>query len=44
VFASSVEKKSDDMKRQRKKQDTLIFKMLPRIVVEKLNSGQVATD
>ena len=39
VFAVSVEKKSADMKKQKKKQDALIFKMLPRDVVEKLNSG-----
>ena len=39
VFAVSVEKKSLDMKKQKKKQDALIFKMLPRDVVEKLNSG-----
>ncbi len=30
LFAQSVEKKSEDMKKQRKKQDALIFKMLPR--------------
>lgn len=30
VFAVSVEKKSDDMKRVRKKQDALIYKMLPK--------------
>ena len=39
VFAVSVEKKSADMQKQKKKQDALIFKMLPRDVVEKLNSG-----
>ena len=35
----SVEKKSMDMKRQKKKQDALILKMLPKDVVAKLNSG-----
>ena len=39
VFALSVEKKSADMKKQKKKQDALIYKMLPRDVVQKLNSG-----
>ena len=39
VFAVSVEKKSDDMKKQKRKQDALILKMLPKDVVEKLNSG-----
>ena len=39
VFAVSVEKKSTDMKRQKKKQDALILKMLPKDVVAKLNSG-----
>ena len=39
VFAVSVEKKSADMKKQKRKQDALIFKMLPKDVVEKLNSG-----
>lgn len=40
MFALSLEKKSDDMKKQRRKQDTLILKMLPRVVVEKLNGGE----
>ena len=35
----SVEKKSGDMRRQKKKQDSLILKMLPKDVVAKLNSG-----
>ena len=39
VFAVSVEKKSADMKKQKRKQDALILKMLPKDVVEKLNSG-----
>ena len=39
VFAVSVEKKSADMKKQKKKQDALIYKMLPRDVVQKLNAG-----
>lgn len=39
VFAVSVEKKSADMKKQKRKQDALILKMLPKDVVDKLNSG-----
>ena len=39
LFAVSVEKKSHDMKRQKRKQDGLILKMLPKDVVAKLNSG-----
>ena len=39
MFAVSVEKKSVDLKRQKKKQDALILKMLPKDVVAKLNSG-----
>ena len=35
----SVEKKSADMKRQKKKQDALVYKMLPKEVVAKINSG-----
>ena len=40
LFATSVEKKSLDMKRQKVKQEALIYKMLPKMVVEKLNSGE----
>ena len=39
IFAVSVEKKSEDMKRQKRKQDALILKMLPKGVVDKLNNG-----
>ena len=39
VFAVSLEKKSHGMKRQKRKQDALILKMLPKEVVDKLNSG-----
>ena len=34
-----MENKSADMKRQKRKQDALIYKMLPKDVVEKLNTG-----
>ena len=34
-----MEKKSADMKRQKKKQDALVYKMLPKEVVTKINSG-----
>ena len=39
-----MEKKSLDMKRQKKKQDALIYKMLPKEVVAKLNSGSVTAE
>ena len=39
MFAVSLEKKSHGMKRQKRKQDALILKMLPKEVVDKLNSG-----
>ncbi|XP_059091667.1 soluble guanylate cyclase gcy-37-like [Tigriopus californicus] len=39
VFAQSVQKKALDMKRQERKRNRLIYKMLPKIVVEKLSSG-----
>ena len=32
------------MKRQKKKQDKLIFKMLPKDVVDKLNSGAATAE
>ena len=35
-----LEKKSHAMKRQKKKQESLVLKMLPKDVVDKLNSGQ----
>ena len=34
-----MEKKAIDMKRQKRKQDNLILKMLPKDVIDKLNSG-----
>jgi hypothetical protein len=40
IFATSVEKKALAMKRQQKKQNRLIHKMLPRVVVERLKTGQ----
>ena len=39
LFPVSVEKKATDMKRQKKKQNALIYKMLPKDVVNKLNTG-----
>ena len=43
-FTVSVEKKSGDMKRQKKKQDAIIYKMLPKDVVDKLNSGATTAE
>ena len=40
IFLVSVENKSADMQRQKKKQDVLIYKLLPKDVVTKLGSGQ----
>ena len=40
IFATSVENKAVGMKRQQRKQERLIYKMLPKVVVEKMNSGQ----
>ena len=39
VFALSVEKKSADMKKQKKKQEKLILRMLPKVIVEKVVAG-----
>ena len=39
VFAQGFAKKSYAMKRQQKKQEKLVLKMLPKEVVEKLNGG-----
>lgn len=39
VFALSVERKSDDMKKQKKKQEKLILKMLPKVIVERVVQG-----
>ena len=38
-FLVSVENKSADMQKQRKKQDVLIYKLLPKDIVSKLGSG-----
>ena len=43
-FLVSVENKSADMQRQRKKQDALIFKLLPKDIVAKLGSGEVTAE
>ena len=40
IFATSVENKAEAMKRQQRKQERLIYKMLPKIVVQKMNSGE----
>ena len=39
-FSVSVENKSADMQKQRKKQDILIYKLLPKDIVSKLGSGE----
>ena len=39
MFALGLEKKSHAMKRQKKKQEKLVLRMLPKDVVDKLNSG-----
>ena len=39
IFALSVEKKSEDMKRQKRKQEKLIHKMLPKMIVERVVQG-----
>ena len=36
----SVENKSEDMQKQRKKQDVLVYKLLPKDIVSKLGSGE----
>ena len=43
VFAISVERKSDDMKKQKKKQEKLIMKMLPKAIIEKVMEGGATT-
>ena len=40
----SVEKKSADMRKQKKKQDKLIYKMLPKDVVDRLNAGTATAE
>merc|ERR1711981_1400340 len=44
IFALSVEKKSEDMKRQKRKQEKLIYKMLPKMVVERVMAGDRAAE
>ena len=39
VFALSVERKSSDMKKQKKKQEKLVMKMLPKVIVEQVMKG-----
>ena len=39
-FPVSVENKSADMQKQKKKQDILIYKLLPKDIVSKLGSGE----
>ena len=39
VFALSVEKKSEDMRVQKRKQEKLIMKMLPKSIVERVLKG-----
>ena len=39
MFALGLEKKSHAMKKQKKKQEKLVLRMLPKDVVDKLNSG-----
>ena len=43
MFAISVERKSDDMRKQKKKQEKLIMKMLPKAIIEKVMAGGAAT-
>ena len=43
MFAISVERKSDDMKKQKKKQEKLIMKMLPKAIIEKVMEGGATT-
>ena len=39
MFALSVERKSSDMKKQKKKQEKLVMKMLPKVIVEQVMKG-----
>ena len=43
VFALSVEKKSSDMKKQKKKQEKLVMKMLPKVIVDQVMKGDGKT-
>ena len=38
-----MERKSDDMKKQKKKQEKLIMKMLPKAIIEKVMEGGATT-
>ena len=40
MFAWSLDSRAKALKRQQRKQNKLIHKMLPKVVVEKLKSGQ----
>ena len=42
MFAVSVENKSRDMRKQKRKQQKLIYKMLPKVIVEKVVGGETA--
>lgn len=44
VFAQSVELKAVGMKKQQKKQRRLVYRMIPKVVVEKMDSGQVIAE
>ena len=44
IFALSVEKKSNDMKKQKRKQEKLVLKMLPKAIVERVMSGETAAE
>ena len=43
MFALSVEKKSSDMKKQKKKQEKLVMKMLPKVIVDQVMKGDGKT-
>ena len=43
MFAISVERKSDDMTKQKKKQEKLIMKMLPKALIEKVMAVAAVT-
>jgi len=44
IFALSVEKKSNDMKKQKRKQEKLVLKMLPKAIVQRVMSGETAAE
>ena len=43
MFALSVERKSSDMKKQKKKQEKLVMKMLPKVIVDQVMKGDGKT-